>query len=244
MATETIILLGAALFLVAMLYSTVGHAGASGYIAAMTLFGMNVAQIRPTALVLNIFVASVTAFQFWRAGHFSFRLFFPFALTSVPLAYLGGYVNVPVSLWQFVLGIVLILSAIRFFLNPGEAESVQKPGLMTASLTGGSIGLLSGFTGTGGGIFLTPVMLLMRWAKTKETAAVSAMFILVNSMAGLAGNFTATKNFPSMAYAFLGCTIAGGMVGSFLGSTHFSARWIKRLLAVVLSIAGVKLMFW
>lgn len=224
-----------------MLYSSVGHAGASGYIAVMTLFGLDVIAIKPIALILNIVVASITAWHFWRADYFSFKLFLPFALLSIPLAFAGGYLNLPLALLKPVIGIVLLLSAAKFLYDPREVETTKTPGFTTAMVAGGGIGLLSGLTGTGGGIFLSPLMLLAKWARTKTAAAVSAVFILVNSLAGLAGNLTATKKLPSAIWLYVGCVLVGGSLGSYLGSRHLSVIWIRRLLALVLTIAGIKL---
>lgn len=232
-----------AIFLVAVLYSSVGHAGASGYIAVMTLFGLGMAEIKPAALTLNILVASVTAWQFWRAGHFSWQLFAPFALLAIPMAFLGGYLNLPMAALKILVGIVLLVSALRFVYDPREVENPKQPRTFVAILCGGLIGLLSGLTGTGGGIFLSPLMLLAKWTQTKAAAAVSAVFILVNSTAGLAGNFTATKYLPQAVWLLLAAALLGGALGSYLGSRHFSGVWIKRLLAVVLLIAGMKLLF-
>ncbi len=241
-AFETTLLLSGCIAIVAFLYSSVGHAGASGYIAVMTLFGLGMAEVKPAALTLNILVASVTAWQFWRAGHFSWRLFVPFALPAIPMAFLGGYLNLPIAVLKILVGIVLLVSAMRFVYDPSEVENPQRPRSWLAMISGGLIGLLSGITGTGGGIFLSPIMLLMKWARTKETAAISAMFILVNSTSGLAGNVSATKHLPQTVWLFLAASLLGGVLGSYLGSRHFSTGCIKKLLAGVLTIAGLKLL--
>src|SRR5881628_306845 len=187
MDTAHLIFLFLAIGLVAFLYTSVGHAGASGYIATMTLFGVAPTIIRPTALVLNILVASIGAFQFWRAGHFSWKLFWPFALLSVPAAYLGGYLQLPARILKIIIGLVLLLSAARLFFRRGDPLAVSPAPLPAALAVGSGIGFLSGLTGTGGGIFLTPLLLFSNWAKTKQASAVSALFILANSIAGLAG---------------------------------------------------------
>ena len=233
----------AAILLVALLYSSVGHAGASGYIAVMTLFGFAPGVIKPTALVLNILVATIASIQYWRAGHFSWSLFWPFAVLSVPLAFVGGFANLPVHWFQVVVGIVLLFSAARFLVNPGPDGEVRAPRRGIAVGLGGALGLLAGLTGTGGGIFLTPLVLLLRWARTKSAAAVSAVFILANSTAGLAGNLLATHTVPSVAGAFAATAILGGTLGSYFGSRRFDPVAVKRLLAVVLIIAGLKLVF-
>jgi len=243
MSAESTIALALAVAAVAFLYSTVGHAGASGYIAVMTLFGLSATTIRPTALTLNIIVSVLTTLQFWRSGHFSWRLFWPFALLAVPLAYLGGYVTLPTHIFKMLIGAVLLLSAARLLIKPSEdvvAREVTRP---VAIGVGGVLGLFAGLTGTGGGIFLTPVLLFMRWAKTKQAAAASAAFILLNSIAGLAGNFSATRTIPGVAVPLAGAVLVGGAAGSYLGARRFDHTIIKRMLAIVLVIAGVKLIF-
>lgn len=229
--------------IVAFLYSSVGHAGASGYIAVMSLFGLPPAAIKPTALLLNIFVATIGAFQFWRAGHFAWRLFWRFALLSIPCAFLGGWLALPAHWFKLLVGVVLLFSAARFFVKASDDTVRSTPSLPVSLASGAALGFLAGLTGTGGGIFLTPLMLWMRWARTKTIAAVSAMFILVNSIAGLTGNIGSTKNFPTFALLLLGFAIIGGTAGSYFGSRRFSHAAIKRLLAIVLVIAGFKLIF-
>jgi len=235
-------LLAVAVLLVALLYSSVGHAGASGYIAVMSLFALAPAVIKPTALVLNILVASIGAWQFWRAGHFSWRLFWPFAVLAVPLAFVGGYVNLPTHAFKMLVGVVLLFSAMRFLVRPSADEVVQEPSRPLAVSLGAGLGLLAGLTGTGGGIFLTPLLLHLRWARTKTAAAVSALFILVNSAAGLLGNVASTRQFPAFALVLAAAAVVGGSVGSYWGSRHLQPAVIKRCLAVVLLIAGTKLL--
>ena len=243
MTTETLVFLSAAILAVAFLYSSVGHAGASGYIAVMSLFGLSPALIKPTALVLNILVATISSWQFWRAGHFSWRLFWPFAVLAIPLAFLGGYISLPARVFKIIVGIVLLFSAVRFLFERWSDSEPHPPHRSTAIPVGGALGLLAGLTGTGGGIFLTPLLLLMRWARAKNAAAVSALFILVNSASGLLGNISSTKKLPTFAFVLAAAAIAGGSVGAYLGSHRFDAGTIKRLLAIVLLIAGTKLIF-
>ena len=228
---------------IAFLYSSVGHAGASGYIATMTLWGLAPTVIRPTALVLNILVASIGTFQFWRAGHFTWRLFWPFALLSIPAAYFGGYLQPSASVLRILIGLVLLFSAVRLIFRREDPPKVEPPSIPTATGLGAAIGLLSGLTGTGGGIFLTPLLLFCRWAHIRQAAAVSALFILVNSIGGLAGYFTAQHSIPSLGIFLAAAAIVGGTIGSHLGSRHFPVRTISILLAIVLTIAGTKLIF-
>jgi uncharacterized membrane protein YfcA len=243
MAPEVIWILTAAVFAVAVLYSSVGHAGASGYIAVMSLLSVAPAEIRPIALALNILVASIGTFQFWRAGHFSWPLFWPFALLSVPLAFVGGYLNLPTHIFEALVGIVLLMSAIQFLVRPPAESEPRQPSRIVALGAGSLIGLLSGLTGTGGGIFLTPLLIFMHWARTRTAAAVSAPFILLNSVSGLAGNLSATKSFPAFAWALVVAVVIGGTIGSWFGSRRLPHLTIKRLLAAVLAIAGFKLIF-
>jgi uncharacterized membrane protein YfcA len=221
-------LISFAIALVAFLYSSVGHGGASGYIAVMALCGFASELIKPTALVLNILVASIGTFQFWRAGYFSWNLFWPFALLSVPAAFVGGF---------------MLFSAVRLFFRSSDPLEVSPPSKLISFGVGTGIGLLSGLTGTGGGIFLTPLLLFRRWAHTRSAAAVSALFILVNSVAGLVGYFSSGQSIPSFAWVLALPAIVGGMFGSQLGSHCFPVRTVSMLLSLVLILAGSKLIF-
>jgi uncharacterized membrane protein YfcA len=241
MPLETLILLTLGVLLVAFLYSSVGHAGASGYIAVMALASLAPAAIKPTALALNIVVATIGAWQFRRAGHFDWRLFWPFALASMPMAFLGGRLDLPADVFRLLVGVVLLLSAAYFFWNPTVDEARGRPPMPVALGAGAGLGLMAGLTGTGGGIFLTPLLLLAKWARTKEAAATSALFILCNSIAGLAGNWSSTRSIPAFIAPLAVAVVVGGSAGSWLGAKRFSPAIIKRILAVVLVIAGVKL---
>src|SRR6266498_3636092 len=230
MDAAQLVLLFVAVGLIAFLYSTVGHAGASGYIAAMTLWGIAPTVIRPTALVLNILVAAIGAFQFWRAGHFAWKLFWQFALLSIPAAYFGGYLQPSASVLRILIGLVLLFSAVRLIFRRGDPAEIVTPSQPMAISVGAALGFLSGLTGTGGGIFLTPLLLFCRWAHIRQAAAVSALFILVNSLSGLAGYFTAKHSIPSLGIFLAAAAIVGGLIGSNLGSRHFPARIISLML--------------
>ena len=241
MDTTHLILLFLTIGVIALLYSSVGHAGASGYIATMTLFGIAPIVIRPTALVLNILVASIGTFPFWRAGYFSWKLFWPFALLSIPAAYLGGYLQPSASVLKILIGVVLLFSAARLLVRRSDPLQTSPPSQPVAISVGATLGFLAGLTGTGGGIFLTPVLLFCRWAHIRQAAAVSALFIWVNSIAGLVGYFTKTRTIPSLGFILAAAAIIGGIIGSHLGSRRFAVRVISLCLATVLVIAGIKL---
>jgi uncharacterized membrane protein YfcA len=240
--TQQLLLLTVGVLAVAFLYSSVGHAGASGYIAVMSLLGLAPAVIKPTALILNILVATIASVQFYRAGHFSWNLFWPFALLAIPFAFIGGYVHLPTHAFQILVGMVLVFSAFRFLVTTQPDDVLGKPGRPAALTIGAGLGLLSGLTGTGGGIFLTPLLLFKRWAKVKTAAAVSAVFILTNSISGLLGTLTHTQSL-SLSIPVCIAALLGGTAGSYLGSKRLPQTAIKRLLAVVLLIAGTKLLF-
>jgi uncharacterized protein len=242
METEIILLLLGGVFIIAVLYSAVGHAGASGYIAVMSLLSLSPAVIKPSALALNILVASIGTWQFMRAGYFSWRLFWPFALLAVPLAFVGGYVALPDYGFKILVGLVLLYSAVRLLFESSRETPATAPPLPAALAAGAVIGLLSGLTGTGGGIFLTPLLLFMGWATPKTAAAVSALFILLNSMAGLLGTLWSAPSMPTFLLPLLLAAGLGGWVGSHFGSRKLNSHSIKRVLAVVLLIAGAKLL--
>jgi uncharacterized protein len=245
---DNLTLIAVCLGAIAFLYACVGHAGASGYIAVLALFGIHATTIKPVALILNILVAAIGSWQFWRSGYFSWKLFYPFALLSVPMAFVGGYLQLPTLFLKPLLGVILILSALWFWRQSKTTLPASPPQLPIALLIGGGIGLLAGLTGTGGGIFLTPTLLWRRWAAVKQTAAISAAFILVNSLAGLVGYFRGHE-VGSIGLAtgelalFCLAVMMGGTLGAYLGSNRFSVVTIKRILGVVLAIAGIKLIF-
>jgi len=233
----------ALVFVAAGLYSMVGHAGASGYLAAMALVGIAPAVMKPTALTLNILVATVGTVQFVRAGRFSWSLFWPFALGSVPFAFLGGSLALPITVYKRLLALVLLYAAYRLFRTAtaaGESRPVPRP---VAMASGVGIGFLSGLTGVGGGIFLSPLMLIMGWADARRTAAVSVAFILVNSVSGLLGHLSSVRFLPREIGILAGVALVGGFLGSTLGSRRLPNPVLRRLLAVVLLVASAKLFF-
>jgi len=237
-------LLAALIFAAATLYSSVGHAGASGYLAAMALVGVPPETMRPTALVLNVLVATLATIRFSRAGYFSFALLWPFAVTSIPASFVGGAIHLPTHWYKSLVGAVLIVAALRLLQNPKEARAragLAPLPLVPALVSGALIGLLSGLTGTGGGIFLSPLLLFTGWAATRQTGGVSAAFILVNSVAGLAGNLASVRALPPEIVWWAPAAVAGGLLGSELGVRRVATHDFRRLLALVLVIAGLKL---
>jgi uncharacterized protein len=232
-----------AILVVAVLYSSVGHGGASGYLAVMALLWVDPSITKPTAFILNVFVASIGTWQFYRAGYFSWRVFLPFAITSIPFSFLGGMISLPTPIYKVVLGVVLVLAALRLAwkLTATDAET-KLPPIWIALAIGAIIGLLSGLIGVGGGIFLTPILLLAHWSETKVAAGVSAMFILVNSIAGLAGNPRQILELPGHIRFWIAAAILGGIIGSTLGAKRFNSLTLRRVLAIVLLFAGIKLL--
>lgn len=232
------------ILVVAGLYSTVGHAGGSGYLGAMALLNFAPAVMRPTALLLNLLVAGIGSWKWYKAGHFRWSLFWPFALASVPAAYIGGATLLPARSYKVAVGVVLVYSAVMlFFTARAIAETALRRPTLPASLAIGAIlGLLSGMVGVGGGIFLSPVLLFFGWANPRETAATSSVFILVNSASGLLGGIAGIPNVPAGGFVVWALAAGiGGWIGSSYGSRVFPTTTLRRFLAVVLVIAGVKL---
>ncbi|MDB4881171.1 MAG: putative permease [Gemmatimonadetes bacterium] len=236
-------LLAVLIFAAALLYSTVGHAGASGYLAAMALLGIAPAVMRPTALTLNVFVAIIASVKFIRAGCFSWPLFWPFALTSIPAAYLGGRIVLPSDLYRVAVGLVLLYAAVRLFRTAGQPPRAVTgpPARPIALLLGAAIGLLSGLTGVGGGIFISPLLLFMGWAEMRQASGVAALFILVNSAAALLGNPASLGQLPAGLAVWLPAALVGGWLGAEHGSRRLATPVLRKWLAVVLVVAGVKL---
>ncbi len=231
------------LLLVAFLYASVGHGGASGYLALMAFFSFAPDALRPTALLLNIFVSAIAFIQYYRKGFFSWKLFWPFAIASVPAAFIGGMITVNDSAYKKILAVLLLISVIKLIaFTDYSTASLKKSNVLISLLIGAVIGLLSGMIGIGGGIILTPLILLLHWADMKHTAAVSALFIFVNSIAGLIGLLTKGIHFNSTMGLMLLIAFIGGFGGAYFGATRFNTTKLKYLLSVVLIIASIKLL--
>lgn len=236
------IMLAVGFFFAALLYSSVGHGGASAYLAVMGLAGVALDVMRPTALALNIPVSLIAAIRFWRAGYFRWSLFWPFAMLAIPCANIGGRLPLPAHVIKIILGCVLLFSALRLLLlsRLKVEQDVCRPSRGVSLLSGGVLGFAAGVSGTGGGIFLSPVLLLMRWATTRETAAASALFIFCNSIAGLWNNWAGIAQIPRSIVWWAGAAIIGGLIGSHIGSCRLPPAALRILLAIVLLLAGAK----
>lgn len=236
-------LLGLLVFilLAAILYSAVGHGGASGYIAAMALYGLPSQAMKPAALVMNVVVTAVVFVRLYRAGHFNGRLFVPFAVGSIPLAYLGGAQTLDEPVYRMIVGAALWLAATRLLIEPDDRPPTATPRPWIAALVGAALGYLSGLTGVGGGIFLSPLLLLLRWTDMRTNAAVAAAFIFVNSVAGLLGFAAQSNPWPDGLPAFAAVALVGGIIGSELAVRRLAPARLRKLLGVVLVIAGAKM---
>lgn len=233
------------LFFAAALYSTVGHGGASAYLAIMALFAVAPETMRPTALALNLVVAALASWRFWRAGQTDLKLLVMFAATAVPAAFIGGGIEVPADIYRPLVGILLWIAALRLFWQPlrlahREAKAVN---IAVALPVGALLGLLAGLTGTGGGIFLSPLIILFGWADARRTSGVAAGFILLNSIAGLVGNISSVQSLPAELPLYVLVVAAGAMIGTWLGASHLAKPKLLQGLGLVLVIAGAKLIF-
>lgn len=230
--------------IVAFLYASVGHGGASGYLALMALFSFAPETMKPTALLLNVFVAGIASYHYYKAGFFNKRLFLVFAVASIPMAFIGGAIEVDASIYKKILGVLLIFAILKMLNVFGkESNSVNKIKVWQGLTVGGVIGFFSGLIGIGGGIILTPIILLLHWGKMKEAAAVSALFIWVNSTSALIGQVSSGVQIASDSFILAGIALIGGFLGSYHGSRKFNNGLLRYLLAFVLIIASVKLIF-
>lgn len=229
------------IIIVAFFYSSIGHGGASGYLAVMTLFGLNVQLLRSSALILNLFVSGIAFYQYYRKGFFKWYIFYPFALSSIPASFVGGLITLNPEIYKKILGVCLFIAVLRIiFVNKDKINS-KRLSILAGILIGAALGFVSGIIGIGGGIFLSPILLLMHWANMKETAAVSALFIFVNSAAGIAGIWTSGTLFFTQVWIWILAAILGGLLGSYTGSSKASVKTLRYVLSSVLLFAGIKL---
>lgn len=230
-------------FVVAFLYASVGHGGASGYLAVMALLGFSSAVMKPTALLLNVLVSLIAFISFYRAKHFKQQLLWPLIAASIPFAYLGSVIPVSELLYKKILGLVLLLSIIRLVMNSAEKPLSPRPKWYVLFVIGAAIGLVSGMIGMGGGILLSPILLLMGWSTQKQTAAISAIFIFLNSMAGIAGQLKTGFYLGPQIITIIMVVLAGGALGAYIGAEKLKASNMKYILAAVLIMAAGKLIF-
>lgn len=241
---STIIWMAALMAVAAALYSSVGHGGASAYLAIMALFAVTPETMRPTALALNLVVATLAAARFATRGQVNWRLLAAFAVTAVPFAYLGGSIDLAPEIYRPLVGVVLLIAAVRLFWQPERlaARPVRQPSPALTLPAGAGLGLLAGLTGTGGGIFLSPLMILFGWENARRTAGVAAAFIVLNSAAGLLGNLASVQRLPAELPILASAVFAGALLGSWLGVSRLPRHRLLQGLAVVLVIAGLKLL--
>lgn len=232
------------LFIVAFLYASVGHGGASGYLALMALFSVAPEVMKPTALMLNLFVSLIAFIQFYRGKHFVWKVFLPMALASVPMAFVGGLITIDATLYKKILGLLLLFSVVRLLIPSKKSVIELQPShFYGALLMGGVIGLLSGMIGIGGGIILSPLLLFFKWTDQKQTAAISALFIFVNSASGLMGQLTHGIQLSVDMYGYVGIAFVGGIGGAYFGAMKFKQSGMQKILAIVLAVASYKLLF-
>jgi hypothetical protein len=229
----------------AALYSSVGHGGASAYIAAMALFSVAPETMKPTALALNMLVAGFGTWRYSRRGLTNWNLVLAFALTATPAAFVGGGIHLAAIYYKPVVGLLLWAAATRLLLKPKALaeRQTEAPPLWVTLPSGAVLGFLAGLTGTGGGIFLSPLIILNAWEEPRHTSGVIAAFILLNSVAGLAGNVTAVGNLPSELPIFLAAVGSGALLGTWIGVERLPRPWLLRTLGAVLLVAGAKLLF-
>ena len=233
------------IFIIALLYAAVGLGGGSGYLALMGLFNVDPDVMKPTALALNILVTTIGTYKYSRAGYFSWKLFWPFAITSIPFAFLGGRLNLNGDIYKGIVGILLLYAATRLYTTARAAEekTILPPSLWAALFSGAIIGFIAGITGVGGAIFLSPLILLTGWATTKETAGIATVFVLTNSISGLAGYWSNTFSLPSEIVYWSIAVIFGGWIGAEYGSRKLPDPIIRQVLAAILLLGGIKMLF-
>ncbi len=228
---------------ISFLYASVGHGGASGYLALMALFSISPEVMKPTALLLNLFVAAIAFYYYYKEGYFNMKLFLSFAIASIPMAFLGGMIEVDTSLYKKILGVLLIFAVLKMLNVFGkESNKIKDIKIWQGLIVGGAIGFFSGLIGIGGGIILTPIILLLHWGRMKEAAAVSALFIWVNSASALTGQLSSGVSITIESFGLVTIAIIGGFVGGYFGSKKINNQNLRYILSFVLVIASVKLL--
>lgn len=245
LSTPTTIIITAAIFVAALLFAIAGHSGASAYLAIFALLGMTPDEIKPSVLALNVVVASITTYKFSRAGHFSWRLIWPFILTSIPFSFLGGLITLPTPIYRILVGVVLVYASLRMLFDvPGNnATPPDYPPIWFSLLLGVGVGFTGGLIGIGGGILLSPILLLTNWAGPQLTAGTIAVFVLVNSISGLLGHWSASMHLPSQLPVWGVVALIGGWIGAEIGSRRLSANTIRRMLGLILLGSGLRIFF-
>lgn len=248
MTTELIYLGCVSFFIIAALYSSVGHAGASGYLAIMALLSFPSNEIKPVSLILNIVVALISSYRFLKEGFFDRKVFVLFSIFSIPMAFIGGYFKIDDKLFKILAGIFLIISALMIALKTTQKDkqtyTIQPVPIWKAGIIGSSIGYISGLIGVGGGIFLSPILMLFRWASPKNVSGISALFILVNSILGLLGHISSINQLPKNIFLWVISVIIGGLIGSYWGTKKINTTGIYIILAIVLISAGLKMILF
>jgi uncharacterized protein len=230
------------LFIMAFLYASVGHGGASGYLAVMAILSVSPEVMKPTALILNLFVSLTAFIQYYRGNHFKLNIFLPLALASIPLSFLGGMITLEDHIYKTILGLFLFIPIVRFlFYENKEITELKESNLPLSLMMGSSIGFISGLIGMGGGIVLSPLLVMLKWSNLKQTAAISALFIFVNSLSGIIGQSTKGLHLSNEMYYYISFAFCGGLLGAYYGANKFSHKYLKIVLALVLLIAAVKL---
>jgi uncharacterized membrane protein YfcA len=245
LSISTTVLLSIAVFAAALLFAIAGHTGASAYLAIFGLLGMVPNDIKPVVLALNVVVGSVAVYKFSRAGHFSWRLIWPFILLSIPGSFLGGLIALPTPAYRILVGVVLVYASFMMLFDIPTKNEAQPdfPPVWLSLLLGAGIGFTAGLIGMGGGILLSPILILTNWAGPQLTAGTIAVFVLVNSISGLLGHWSISMHLPSQLPIWGAVALIGGWIGAEIGSRRLSANFLRRMLGLILLLSGGRMFF-